>query len=101
MHRMLEGLAPEKVSVSVGRSRSSSNRSSIHSSRSGMLIKREGGGGDECSVRQLALEIENVYKGGKKRTILSRRQLEMKIAVLAANSSLSPRKLVSVDKEDL
>jgi hypothetical protein len=66
-----------------------------------MLIKREGGGGDECSVRQLALEIENVYKGGKKRTILSRRQLEMKIAVLAANSSLSPRKLVSVDKEDL
>jgi hypothetical protein len=65
-----------------------------------MLIKREGGGGDECSVRQLALEIENVYKGGKKRTILSRRQLEMKIAVLAANSSLSPRKLVSVDKED-
>lgn len=58
----------------------------------------------ECSVRQLALEIENVYNELRREKedypLEETDVLEIKKAVLAENSSLSPRKLVSFDKED-
>jgi len=58
----------------------------------------------ECSVRQLALEIENVYNELRREKedypLEETDVLEIQKAVLAENSSLSPLKLVSFDKED-
>lgn len=56
----------------------------------------------ECSVRQLALEIENVYnelRREKEDYPLEETDV-LEIQKASENSSLSPLKLVSFDKED-